>query len=282
MRNTIMVIYHKGCADGVAAAWCFSHAYEEYTHQVDVIYFHAGVYGAPPPDVTNMRVVLVDFSYHPDVVKEMCKTAKSVTLLDHHISAIEALSIPMPSNFDMTRCTIDKSGCEIAWEFLFKDKPMPILLQHIADRDLWKFNLRNTKEVTTALFAEPLTIANINRCIVNDAVDSLARDGALLLKQHQSNVERIIKAATRRQWIGGHHVISINAPWFYASDIGDAFKDTEPFSASYYDTEESRIYSLRSGKNGLDVSKIAAAYGGGGHKHAAGFKVSRNHILSRT
>ena len=280
--DTVMVIYHKGCADGVAAAWCFSRACEEFGGYGDFIYFHAGVYGDAPPDVTGMRVFLVDFSYHPDVVKEMCKTAESVTLLDHHISAIEALSIPMPSNFDMSACTINKSGCEIAWEFLFKDKTMPTLLQHIADRDLWKFNFQETKAVTTALFAEPLTIANIDKHIVNDAVDSLARDGVLLLKQHQGNVERIIKAATRRQWIGGYHVVSVNAPWFYASDIGDAFKDTEPFSASYYDTEESRIYSLRSGKDGIDVSKIATAYGGGGHKHAAGFKVARDHILART
>jgi nanoRNase/pAp phosphatase (c-di-AMP/oligoRNAs hydrolase) len=35
----------------------------------------------------------------------------------------------------------------------------------------------------------------------------------------------------------------------------------------------SAIFSLRSTEEGLDVSEIAKLYGGGGHKHAAGFKV---------
>ena len=33
--------------------------------------------------------------------------------------------------------------------------------------------------------------------------------------------------------------------------------------------------------DGLDVSAIAAQYGGGGHARAAGFKVPRDHELAR-
>jgi nanoRNase/pAp phosphatase (c-di-AMP/oligoRNAs hydrolase) len=34
------------------------------------------------------------------------------------------------------------------------------------------------------------------------------------------------------------------------------------------------VFSLRSSENGgLDVSAVAALFGGGGHKHAAGFRV---------
>jgi nanoRNase/pAp phosphatase (c-di-AMP/oligoRNAs hydrolase) len=32
-------------------------------------------------------------------------------------------------------------------------------------------------------------------------------------------------------------------------------------------------FGLRSTEDGIDVSEIAATYGGGGHKHAAGFQV---------
>jgi nanoRNase/pAp phosphatase (c-di-AMP/oligoRNAs hydrolase) len=38
-------------------------------------------------------------------------------------------------------------------------------------------------------------------------------------------------------------------------------------------TETSKVYSLRSKEGGEDVSIIAAKFGGGGHKHAAGFSV---------
>ena len=33
------------------------------------------------------------------------------------------------------------------------------------------------------------------------------------------------------------------------------------------------VFSLRSEEGGLDVSEIAKKFGGGGHKHSAGFKV---------
>jgi hypothetical protein len=34
------------------------------------------------------------------------------------------------------------------------------------------------------------------------------------------------------------------------------------------------VFSLRSSANGLDVSEIARSFGGGGHRHAAGFRLS--------
>lgn len=44
-------------------------------------------------------------------------------------------------------------------------------------------------------------------------------------------------------------------------------------AACYWDTPEGRVFSLRSTDTGPDVSEIAKAYGGGGHAHAAGFRV---------
>ena len=50
--------------------------------------------------------------------------------------------------------------------------------------------------------------------------------------------------------------------------------ENEPFAACYYETEKGRVYSLRSQEYGVDVSVIAALFGGGGHKNAAGFRVN--------
>jgi len=47
-----------------------------------------------------------------------------------------------------------------------------------------------------------------------------------------------------------------------------------PFAACYYDRPDARVFSLRSrGEDGLDVAEIAASYGGGGHRNAAGFQM---------
>jgi nanoRNase/pAp phosphatase (c-di-AMP/oligoRNAs hydrolase) len=48
-----------------------------------------------------------------------------------------------------------------------------------------------------------------------------------------------------------------------------------PFAACYYDKPGARVFSLRSrGDDGMDVSAIAAIYGGGGHRNAAGFQAA--------
>jgi nanoRNase/pAp phosphatase (c-di-AMP/oligoRNAs hydrolase) len=41
------------------------------------------------------------------------------------------------------------------------------------------------------------------------------------------------------------------------------------------------VFSLRSTEEGLDVAEIAKQYGGGGHKHASGFRVPFGHELAR-
>lgn len=48
----------------------------------------------------------------------------------------------------------------------------------------------------------------------------------------------------------------------------------EPFSAYYYDKPGRREFGLRSEEGGVDVSKIAVMFDGGGHEHASGFGLS--------
>jgi oligoribonuclease NrnB/cAMP/cGMP phosphodiesterase (DHH superfamily) len=67
----------------------------------------------------------------------------------------------------------------------------------------------------------------------------------------------------------------------YSSDAGNIMSIGQPFAATYYDSDKHRVFSLRSATDGLDVSEIAKEFGGGGHVHAAGFKVPRSHELAK-
>jgi nanoRNase/pAp phosphatase (c-di-AMP/oligoRNAs hydrolase) len=73
----------------------------------------------------------------------------------------------------------------------------------------------------------------------------------------------------------------VNCPHIYASEIGNILSKDNPFSVTYYDSFDSRKFSLRSLPDGLNVSSIAVKFGGGGHAHAAGFTVSRDHPLAK-
>jgi nanoRNase/pAp phosphatase (c-di-AMP/oligoRNAs hydrolase) len=66
----------------------------------------------------------------------------------------------------------------------------------------------------------------------------------------------------------------VNCNHYFASDVGHVLAKDHPFSASYYDTNDGRVFSLRSAEGCIDVSVVAKHLGGGGHASAAGFRVT--------
>lgn len=259
----VLCIYHHNCVDGFAAAWVV----RKFLGDVE---FHPGRYGDTPPDVTGRQVIMVDFSYKREVLEQMAAKAEWITILDHHQSAEQDLAEPLPDNvqavFDMNH-----SGAMIAWKYFSHEEP-PKLLLHIEDRDLWRFQLKGTREIQAALFSYPYNFELWDRLIAAD-VDELYCDGVAITRKHMKDIHELIYAAGSRATIGGYDVPVLNAPYFYSSEAGHLMAQGEPFAACYYDTATHRVFSLRSADNGLDVAELAARFGGGGHKHAAGFRI---------
>ena len=82
--NKILLIYHGDCPDGFMAATIFRKATNQDAAEIK---FYAGIHQQPPPDVTGQDVVFVDFSYRRPVICEMAGQAKSILIVDHHVSA---------------------------------------------------------------------------------------------------------------------------------------------------------------------------------------------------
>lgn len=274
---TQICIYHGNCADGFGAAWAVRKA-------VGDIEFFAGVYQEPPPDVTGRTVIMVDFSYKKAVLDEMAGKAKSILILDHHKSAAEDLAeYPEPpvdladykgwlpdsgiyASFDMNR-----SGAGMAWDHFHK-APRPPLIDHIEDRDLWRFTLPRTREIQAAVFSYPYDFAVWDSLFTTSLAD-LVTEGEAIERKHFKDIDELLKVTQREMIIGGHRVPVANLPYTLTSDAGHKMAEGNPFAACYWDTPEGRVFSLRSTEDGLDVSAIAKSYGGGGHRNASGFRV---------
>lgn len=261
-----LCIYHGNCADGFGAATVVRMALGS-----DNVEFHSGVYQTPPPDVTGRDVIMVDFSYKRPVLLEMAEKAKSILILDHHKSAAEDL-VDLPGTvtayFDM-----DHSGAMLAWLHFFPKENPPMLLRHIEDRDLWRFHLEGTREIQANLFSYPYEFEVWERLLASDPC-ALRSGGEAIERKHFKDINEFIKAAAYRMDIAGYNVPVLNAPYFWSSDAGHIMAKGEPFAACYWDTPEGRVFSLRSTDEGIDVAEVAKRYGGGGHKHASGFKVT--------
>lgn len=263
-----LVIYHGNCADGFGAAWAVRAAGFP-------VEFHAATYGEAPPDVTGRRVIIVDFSYRREIMTKIIEDAESVIVLDHHKTAqadLEGLDQGPGSRvhvvFDMT-----KSGAMLAWEHFHPGKPAPNLLRHIQDRDLWKFELVGTREVSSALFSYPYVFEVWDRLVdeMENGVYTLVSDGAAIDRKHFKDIAELRSKTERHMIIGGYLVPVANMPYTMSSDAANQMAQDQPFAACYMDGPDGRYFSLRSTAGGVDVSQIAWAYGGGGHARAAGF-----------
>jgi len=308
-----LVIYHGKCADGFSAAWVFHKVQDLIEVDFD---FHAGVYGEEPPDVSGRDVYLVDFSYKRQVVKDMIQLggASSVTIIDHHLSAMkdleglddvieeeEAIAQKEIDGTDLTDdwrnpltliFNMDMSGATMAWQYWEQSFEAagisrPLLLGHIEDRDLWRFKLPMTREIQSAVFSYEYTFENWDKLMAMDAVEllKLGVAGEAIERKHHKDIAELVSVCQRVLPIGGFDVLVASLPYTLTSDAGHLmasnWRDGEMFAACYWDTSDARIFSLRSTEKGMDVSAIASSYGGGGHKHAAGFKVPRDHWLAQ-
>lgn len=289
-----IVIYHGNCADGFSAAWAIWTLHPDWE-------FYAGEYQKAPTDVTGRDVIMVDFSYKRPVIDAMALSARSILILDHHKSAADDLcGFPLPpvaQEYDADALAhfaheqgwpvavyalfdMDRSGAGITWDYFHSGEERPALLNHVEDRDLWRFALRGTREIQAALFSYPYEFVRWEGLMRGDTVAALFTEGMAIERKHHKDIAELLKTVTRTMTIGGHDVPVANLPYTMTSDAGHLLAQGKPFAACYWDTPEGRVFSLRSTDDGLDVQAIAKEYGGGGHIRASGFKVPWGHGLA--
>lgn len=296
MSRTIC-IYHGNCADGFTAAWAVWKALG------DKVEFVKGIYGEDPPDVAGADVIMVDFSYKRPVLEAMSGPARSILILDHHKTAqadLHGFGIDMSTwhppfgwkrhqmNIAQDICEgiphasqyvlfdMERSGAQLAWDFFHPGQPRPKLVDYVADRDLWRFELTWSREIAAAVFSKEYRFdfwdVIATQMEAQDGFRTMVVEGAAIERKHHKDIAELLKVTRREMVIGGHRVPVANLPYTMASDAAGAMAEGAPFAACYFDRPDARVFSLRSRGDGLDVSEIAASYGGGGHRNAAGFQ----------
>lgn len=292
-----LVIYHAHCADGFAAAWACWMRWRDSCRYV------SASYGQSPPDVAGKHVLMVDFSYKREALDAIAGVAASVVILDHHKTAEAELDAfrfrecetgiispediggmlrdlaelrrpPVIAIFDMHR-----SGAHMAWDFCHGVDETPMLIQLVEDRDLWLFKLPETKAFALWLRSEPFDFDRFELLSqeLNDARDShrIMTEAYAMQRFFDAKVDEIACFGRRRR-IGEFEPVVVSCPPMFASEVGHALLDKHldaPFAATYFDTSTTRMWSLRSRDDRADVSAVAASFGGGGHRNAAGFGV---------
>lgn len=320
-----LVLYHAGCMDGAGAALA---AWLKFGNEAE---YRAVNYGQSAPASDEVRggreVYILDFSYSREELLRLHQNtmdfsdgkpgpyAGKFVVLDHHKTAQADLA-------DLPFCTFDvnKSGAVLAWEYFSNldqhspDEPdtlLPELFQYIQDRDLWKFELPYSREISAALAASGAASDFRKLTRINEECEHalnrgesyqdiaplfLVNDGAAILRAQQQLIDRIVSSAEEIT-LDGHRCLSVSTP-VLQSEVGNvlaiesARRGLQPIGVAYYRDGEAKIWrvSLRSSDietdqcddkherivhAAPDVSAIAKSRGGGGHAKAAGFECTR-------
>ena len=261
-----LIIYHGNCPDGNGAAVV---AYKYFGESAE---YRPAKYGDSPPtdkECLNRLIYMLDFSFPRTEIIRMDKLTKGkLKVIDHHQTAQSDLEGLDYTVFNMNHC-----GAYLAWEFFFPALPIPKMILYIQDKDLWKWNLPMSREISAALHAEGYDFRKWLTLLESwDAEEPrLIADGRAIIKVVSQFVKDMTNTAEKIE-LSGIKTLAVNASVLHSEVLAELSKIKPPMSVGWVWDGSRQLYqvSLRS-TGDFDVSKIAKTHGGGGHKNAAGF-----------
>lgn len=233
----------------------------------------------PWDDIEKDEIIyMVDFSLQP--FKYMIKLQKKCKLIwiDHHKSAIEEYD---KANFEGKVPKIagnQKSGigaCQLVWEYF--DKGLPTFIKLLAEYDVWDHSDSRTLPFQWGMrqFADtsPDNQEFWKSLFDVEEVVRITEVGGIILKYQQVENEKYIKACGFDLEFDGLKCIAVNKM------LTNSMLFTSVWNPEEYDAMLTFGYRngkwticLYSDKEDIDISGIAKARNGGGHKGAAGFQ----------
>lgn len=289
------VFYHNADFDGVCSAALFLKKWKEESSASGdrLLYSDPVTYGIDygdkfPWDILKPEdhVFMVDFTLPMEEMKRLNNTVAQFTWIDHHKTAIDAAAdVGFLASGGMS-CDIEQAACELVWWHLFPDeRKLHPVVKLLGRYDVWDHSDSDTLLFQYGMRArvpldphDPHWTDLLSKDTEYSAMAQFYRTidiGRFILKYETKTNE---KMATKRAFpamMGDVRLIVLNHS-LTGSKLFDAVFDPEKHDAMLvYSMNGNGEYagSMYSPEGGIDVGAICAKLGGGGHTHAAGFRV---------
>ena len=220
----------------------------------------------------NEKIIIVDFSFKPEVMEKILEKTKDITWIDHHKTADEYVySQPIEG----LRITENKkfAACELTWMYYYQNFPLPEAVKLIGDRDKWAWNYGEKTllfNLGMEIYPQDPTDANWGKLLHNDIalIDEISNAGKTCVRYRDAVCLDYRNAYGFEALFEGRKCYAQGLYMFGSEAFGDKI-NTYPICISFEFTGDKWIVGLYS--TTIDVGEIAKKYGGGGHKGASGF-----------
>ena len=272
-----MIIYHHSdndgrCAGAIALRWGRGQIGTTWPERIETIEVD---YGNPiDTDIIwdNESIIIIDFTFKPEVMAKVLEKTQNVTWIDHHASNYDYPYLNLPGIRDFVPKS--KSGCELAWQYFFPGYDVPWAVTLIGDRDKWAniypesntlrqgLKLNNTLP-ESSLWDDLLFPKEGN--LLNDII----KNGEICLAFRDSLCKDYCDKFGYEVLFEGYKCFVMGLHFFGSDAFGGRLKEY-PICISYEFNGDLYIIGLYS--ETIDVSEICKRWGGGGHKGAGGFE----------
>jgi hypothetical protein len=223
------------------------------------------------------EIIIVDFSFKPEIMEEVLKKTNKVIWLDHHKTAFEyKYSREIPGIRD-----INYSGCELAWMYFRTYFPMPRAVELIGDRDkwAWKFGEESRRfnegiKLYKNQPTEPIWDDLFLEEVPESYIEHICEDGRVCINFRDNFCAEYVKSFGFETEFEGHNAFALGLHSFGSEAFGDKIK-TYPLCITF--EFNGRNWSIGLYSETIDVGKLAVEAGkkygalsAGGHSGAAG------------
>ena len=296
------IIYHKNCIDGFSGFFLFKRL--KLSSKDAIIYPDVPSAKNIPPMISNKNVIIIDVAYSMDILEKIFALAKNVLFIDHHITTLDYVNVLAKKYNQKVYFNEKYSAAGLVWKYFYPKQKMPRFVRYIQDNDIGAWKLKYTKEFINAIQVHyKLDPSQKNIHDWENLFDSYETKKLIKLGIHYQKyknylLDQNIKRYSLEQFpserllndnlslknligeIGKYKVALYNGGCPTASSLGEQAMNTVDCDFAFIWNlnleKKDIIVSLRSKENGVDVSKIAECFGGGGHHGASAFSFSIN------
>lgn len=308
MKKSIYILYHGNCYDGFGAAFA---AWLRFTDDAIYIPVNYGQPIPPEIDGADEVYIVDFSYPRVDLERMAKRVRKLVVLDHHHTAEQALAGLELGPGHQITFNMAKSGAVLAWEYFHGSDeRTVPEFFMYLQDRDLWTFALPQSREVSMALRSYPFDFkvwSDISGLVVQGQIyelpgiliDNLKKEGIACKRLTDQQVDLMARHPRRALLDGKHKSVRFYPPakegeandfgplptddmWccpvanatVFFSEVGERLLELypdAPFAAYYLDRKDGkRQWGLRS-RPEFDCSVIATAFGGGGHKQAAGF-----------
>ena len=269
----MLCIYHIADHDGKGSGAIVKRVFPEtellgLNHDMEIPYDIIAQHG---------KIVVCDFALPVDFMFELSEKI-DFTWIDHHASVIDQYNAEILKGKKEIKGVrrVGQAAIELCWQYFYPDNPVPLGVELLAKNDL--FDLRDPRVRPFEFAMQSFGVNSPDDKIWTDLfenrlnIEAMIEEGERILSWINVRNYRLVRSMAFEAEIDGLKCICANMPQGYSS-FYDSLENREYYDVMinfYMNRKRKWNLSFYSSKKEVDVSRLAAKFGGGGHRGAAG------------